>query len=65
MRLTISDNTTDLADAFVTKKEMQEIIDKLNRNGCDIKYCEDPYLHEPVSVLDDTSWFDDPDMGDR
>ena len=63
MKLTISDDTSDLADVFVTKAEICEVIDKLRGWGSGIEYREE--TEEAESVLDDTSWFDDPEMGNK
>ena len=63
MKLTISDNTSDQSDVFVTKTELCEVINKLRAWGSIIEYREE--TEEAESVLDDTSWFDDPDMGDK
>jgi len=40
MKLVISDNTRDKADAYTTTKELNDIIDKLRSLGCKIKYKE-------------------------
>jgi hypothetical protein len=54
---------SDEANVFLTKDEMREIINKLRGWGTGIEYKEEP--EDPESVLDDTSWFDDPEMGNR
>ena len=38
MKLTISDDTSDLADVFVTEAEICEVIDKLRGWGSGIEY---------------------------
>ena len=68
MKITISDDSRGIADAHVTELELRQIVDLLNSWGSKVTYqsdFQDEYDDEHGSVLDDESWFDDPDMGDR
>jgi hypothetical protein len=65
MKLIISDEASDVADAFVTKKEMQAIIDKLNSSGCDIEYQEAPIFLNDDWEDERDSWFNDWDRDEH
>ena len=68
MKITISDDSRGIADAHVTELELRQIVDLLNSWGSNVTYqyrIHPDFQDEHNSVLDDESWFDDPEMGDR
>ena len=61
MKLTISTNTADKADAYVSEKEFSIIIKFLQGHGADLK----EFSAEHSSVLDDETWFNERDRDEH
>ena len=68
MKIIISDESIHRkeASAIVTTAQLNEIVNKLKFWGASVDlFPEKDEEDERKSVLDDVSWFDDPEMGDR